>query len=201
MITIIKSITFDIPYSSETTRAMEKLTFVRSTLKQGALMGLGFCLYTTLMWLTKLDSTYLNIGQYLDMAIIVLPIIIIFWAIRQENNSYGVSVLDRIGVAIFVALISFIIYDPFLYAYHHYINPQWFDSVLSLKENDLKANHFAQEKIVEELQKMRSSGVAQAGLYRPSAAIASVLLVPILIAFLSLIFVKSKRKVRQKKED
>ncbi|NQX80544.1 MAG: hypothetical protein HRT66_00915, partial [Flavobacteriaceae bacterium] len=54
---------------------------IKTSLKYGIIMGLSFCLYTILMWLTKLDSTYLNIGQYLDMLIILLPILVIFKAI------------------------------------------------------------------------------------------------------------------------
>ena len=97
-------------------------------------MGLAFCLYTTLMWLTKLDTTYLSIGQYFDMAIILLPIAMIFWAIKQETNSYKVLIIQRIGIAVFVGAISYLIYDPYLFVYHHYINPDWFISVLDLKE-------------------------------------------------------------------
>lgn len=54
---------------------MKNLTFIIPTLKQGSLLGLGFCLYTTVLWLTKLDSTYLNYGQYIN--IILLPIVMI----------------------------------------------------------------------------------------------------------------------------
>ena len=86
------------------------------------------------MWLTKLDTTYLNIGQYFDMAIILLPISMIFWAIKQETNAYKVSIIQRIGIAIYVSAISYLIYNPYLYAYHHFINPEWYTAVLDLKE-------------------------------------------------------------------
>jgi uncharacterized membrane protein YesL len=95
--------------------------FLKSTYKYGIFMGLSFCLYTTLMWLTKLDTTYLSVGQYLDTAIIALPIAMIFMAINHENKMYSVTILQRIGIAIFISLISFLIYDPFLYVYHHYM--------------------------------------------------------------------------------
>ena len=48
-------------------------------------MGIGFFLYTTLMWLTKLDTTYLWFGQYLGIGIILLPIIILFfWQLEKK---------------------------------------------------------------------------------------------------------------------
>jgi hypothetical protein len=173
---------------------MIKISLFKSTLKQGLIMGLGFCLYTTIMWLTKLDTTYLNIGQYLDMAIIVLPIVMIIWAIRQENNTYQVTIVQRIVIAIFVGTISYLIYDPFLYMYHHYINPEWFTSVLNLKEADLKATNISEDKIVDTLQKMKVSNVAQSGLFRLSTLVPSVLILPILIALISIIFIRGKGK-------
>ncbi|WP_092895012.1 DUF4199 domain-containing protein [Algoriphagus aquimarinus] len=173
---------------------MNKTSFFKSTLKQGIIMGLAFCLYTTLMWLTKLDTTYLSIGQYVDMAIILLPIVMIFWAIKQETNSYQVSIIQRIGIAIFVSAISYLIYNPFLYTYHHFINPDWFGAVLNLKEVELTAVNVPQEEITATLENMKTSSVAQADLFRLSSLIPSVVVIPTLVALLSLIFIKNKVK-------
>lgn len=166
----------------------------KSTLKQGLIMGFAFCLYTTLMWLTQLDTTYLSVGQYLDMAIIILPIVMILWAIWQENNSYPVTVVQRIIIAIYVGTISYLIYDPFLFTYHHYINPDWFNSVLELKEIELKAANVPQETIMDFLQKMKDSNVAQSGLFTLSTLVPSVFIMPTLIALISIPFVKRKAK-------
>lgn len=171
---------------------MKSKNLLNGTFKQGIVMGLGFCLYTTLMWLTKLDTTYLNTGQYLDMAIIALPVFMILWAIKQENGKGKINVLERILIAIFVGLISFLIYDPFLYIYHHFINPDWFSAVLSIKEAELIAAKTDAIVMAEQLQKMKDSTVAQSGLFRLSALIPSVIIVPTLIALLSMIFFRTK---------
>ncbi len=167
--------------------------FFKPTLKQGIIMGLSFCLYTSLMWLTKLDTVHLSIGQYFDMAIIILPILMILWAIRQENNLYPITIFQRITIAIFVGAVSYLIYDPFLYVYHNNINPDWFNSVLNLKEMDLKAANTSHDKIIETLQKMKDTNASQSRLFRLSTAIPSVLIIPTLIALISLIFVKRKK--------
>ena len=172
---------------------MINTTLFKSTVKQGIIMGLSFCLYTTLMWLTKLDAVYLNIGQYFDMAIIILPILMILWAIRQENNRYTVTIIQRITIAIFVGAVSYLIYEPFLYTYHNYINPDWFTSVLNLKEIDLNAVNTPQEAIIETLQKMKDLNASQSRLFTLSTAIPSVIIIPTLIALISLIFVKRKK--------
>ncbi|MBK9928909.1 MAG: DUF4199 domain-containing protein [Saprospiraceae bacterium] len=177
---------------------MIKTSFFKSTFKQGVIMGLSFCLYTTLMWVAKLDTTYLSFGQYLDMAIIILPIIMILWAINQERNSYTITVIQRIVIAIFVGAISYLIYDPFLFVYHHYINSEWFNSVLSLKEIELKAANESPERILEILQKMKESNATQSGLFRLSTLVPSVFIIPTLIALISIVFIRGKIKQRKK---
>lgn len=173
---------------------MMKFSLFKSTAKQGLILGFGFCLYTTIMWLTKLDTTYLKFGQFVDMAIIILPIVMIFWAIRQENNINQVTIVQRIVIAIFVGAVSYLIYDPFLYLYHHSLNPYWFNSVLNLKNTELRAANISEDKIIDALEKMKDSKVAQSSLFSLSTLVPSVLIVPTLIALFSVIFIRGKGK-------
>jgi len=174
---------------------MRKTSIFTSTLKQGLIMGLGFCAYTTLMWLTKFDTTYLRFGQYLDIAIIVLPVVVILWAIRQEHQISPLTILQRIKIAVFVGAVSYLVYEPFLYTYHHFINPDWYNAVLALKESELKEANVPANKIAETLQKMKESNAAQSGMFRPATFIPSVFIIPTLIPIVSLVFIKRKGKV------
>lgn len=170
---------------------MKKNTFFKTSFKYGVFLGLGFCLYTALSWFSKLDITYLEYGQYMDIAIILWPIFVIFWAIRQEKGKYLVTTIQRIGVAIIIRAISFIIYDPFLYVYHHYINPEWYSAVLSLNQLKMNTNAMLNSEIADALQKMKDSDIAKAALLRLSALISSVIVVPVVISFLLMIFIKN----------
>jgi hypothetical protein len=170
-----------------------KSALLKSSCKYGLIMGIGFCSYTTLMWLTKLDTAYLSFGQYVDVAIIIWPIVIILRAIREARDLYQITILKRVLIALFVGTISYLIYAPFLYIYHHYINPEWYNYVLQLKEMELKAAHVSQDKIVDTLQQMSRSNIAQSGIFRLSALIPSVIIIPILIALISVIFIKNKK--------
>lgn len=169
---------------------MKNLNLVKLTIVQGIIMGLGISLYTTFMWLTNLDTIYLSMGQYLDMAIILLPILIIFRAIKKANKSYRISAIKRVCIAICIGFVSFIIYEPFLYVYHHFINPDWFDAVLTLKEIELKLANIPEMEIAQVLGKMKTSSTAQAKLFRLSTLIPSVIIIPSIIALISLIFIK-----------
>lgn len=161
--------------------------------KYGAIMGGIFCLYTTIMWLTKLDTTFLKYGRYIDSLIIILPISIIFKAIWKENKFYRVSIIKRFKIAILIGGVSYLIYHPFLYIYHTHINPEWFNSVINLKEVELKAENMTHDQINITLQKMKSLNVVQSQLLNLQSLISSVIIIPILIALLSLIFVRHKQ--------
>lgn len=170
-----------------------KTTFLKSTLKYGVIMGLGFCLYTTIMWLTKLDSNHLKVGQYVDILIILLPIAVILLAIKKENTFSNLNILQRILIAIYVSAISFIIYNPFLYFYHNYINPEWYNFVIDLKKEELIITNIPKEQIDTILNEMKIANDAQNKLLRLSALIPSVIIIPTIVALISLLFIRNKK--------
>ncbi|AHJ95394.1 hypothetical protein [Hymenobacter swuensis] len=62
------------------------MSFPRTLFTHGLLLGLTLCLYATLMWLTRLATTYLSIGQYLDIHIMLAPVGFIIAAIHQQRR-------------------------------------------------------------------------------------------------------------------
>lgn len=172
----------------------EKMSFLKRAIKYGIVMGICFCLYTTFMWLTKLDTKYLEIGEYLDMTIIILPIIVIFIAIKNEIKFSEVNILKRIGIGLTIGIISCLIYSPFLYFYHNYINPEWFNSVLSLAETKLIEIKTEPQIIAEKIQRMRENNLSQKAMFNVGAIIPSVIIMPIFISLLSTIFIRKRKK-------
>ena len=153
------------------------------TAKYGTFLGLGFCSYTIFMWLTRLDSTYLNIGQYLDIAIVVLPLTVILLAVRSARSIGRISIIGRFTMVLGIGLISFVIYAPFLYAYHNYINPTWFDSVLSLQEQKLTAKNLEPIQVSEQLRKMKEANDVHSGIF--AGFLPSVIILPILVGLIT----------------
>ena len=172
----------------------EKLNFLKRAVKYGVIMGLCFCAYTTFMWLTKLDEKHLNIGQYLDIAIIILPIIVIFKAIKNESKFSELSIVKRVLIALIVGLISTVIYSPFLYLYHNYINPEWFNAVVSLAETKLIALKTDPNIIAQKIQKMKADNLLQNSIFKLEAIIPSGIIMPIIVSLLSLIFIRNSKK-------
>ena len=164
------------------------------SIKFGYVMGLLFCGYTLLMWVTALDTTFLRYGRYLDMAIIILPITVILLALKRVRKHRNMKLAHRLLVAVGVGLVSYLIYHPFLHVYHEYINPDWYESVLVLKQEELASTGQSEAQIEKTLRTMRNQNISQSGLFAVAPFVASVYVVPVLIAFLSFLFIKSNRK-------
>ena len=179
----------DLPADHPTTNRRIILALI---LKYGAIMGLAFCAYTLLMWLTELDTTYLRYGQYLDMAVIALPVTVIFLALNKARHHFRLKLLDRLAIAVGVGLVSYVLYHPFLYVYHEFINPDWYEAVIALQRKNLSAAGASQENIETTVAALRARNAAGSGLFSLGPFIASVLVVPALIALLSFLFIRNR---------
>jgi hypothetical protein len=168
---------------------------LKVTVKYGIYMGLALCSYTIFMWLTRLDTAYLYIGQYLDIAILFLPLTIMLLAVRSAQAGHRISIFARFTVVIGIGLISFVIYSPFLYAYHNYINPTWFDAVLSLQEKELTAKKVEPAQISEQLRKLKEANDAQSGIL--GGFVPSVIILPIFVGLMTWPFSRNRKRVEK----
>jgi len=141
------------------------MSFLRTLLTYGLLLGLLLGLYTTAMWLTRLDTTYLAAGQYLDMAISLLPIGGIAAAIHRQRRQGHLSGLGRVALAIGVMALAETLYRPYLHLYHTVINPTWFSAVLALKQTELVAAGRSAAAVATELARLQASQARQTGMF------------------------------------
>lgn len=167
-------------------------------LRYGLIMGAALSAYTLLMWLTGLDSTYLSIGRYFDIAVILVPIAVIFMAIRRARARAPVNIVQRVVLAVIVGLFSFVVYAPVLSGYHKFVSQTWFDHVMTLRGREMAAAGADATAITAEMAKMKAFNQQQSGLL--NGLIPSVIVLPIFISLLSLVFVRNreaKEKVDQ----
>jgi hypothetical protein len=141
------------------------MSFLRTLLTYGLLLGLSLGLYTTLMWLTRLDTTYLSVGQYLDILVVLAPVGFIVWAIHRQLQLGYVSPLRRVALAVGVMILAEVLYRPYLYLYHEVVNPTWFDAVLVLKQAELTAAGRSAATIATELARLQAGQAQQAGMF------------------------------------
>jgi hypothetical protein len=141
------------------------MSFLRTLFTYGLLLGLLLGLYTTAMWLTRLDTTYLAYGQYLDMAVALVPVGFIVAAIHQQRRQGHLSGLRRVALAVGVMALAETLYRPYLYLYHTLINPSWFAAVLALKQAELTAAGRSATTIATELSRLQAGQAQQAGMF------------------------------------
>lgn len=141
------------------------MPFLRTLLTHGLLLALLLSLYTTLMWLTRLDTTYLAVGQYFDIAVTLLPVGFIVAAIHRQRGLGHLSGPGRVALGVGVMAVAEALYRPYLHLYHTVINPTWFSFVLALKRTELAAAGQSTARIATELARLQASQMQQAGIY------------------------------------
>lgn len=141
------------------------MPFVRTLFTYGLLLGLLLGLYTTFMWLTRLDTAYLATGQYLDLAVVLLPVGCVVAAIHRQRRQGHLSGLRRVALGVGVMALAELLYRPYLYLYHTVINPTWFSAVLALKRTELLAAGRSAASIAAELARLQTSHAQQAGMF------------------------------------
>ena len=166
------------------------MSFLRTLLTYGLLLGLSLVVYTTLMWLTRLDTIHLSIGQYLDILVVLAPVGFIVAAIHRQQRQHHLSGLRRVALAVGVMVLAEMLYRPYLYLYHEVINPTWFDAVLTLKRMELTASGSSPATIAAALADMQAAHAAQAGMFHGFWL--SALLLPIVISLLSWPFLRNQ---------
>jgi len=111
---------------------------MRTEIKYGLIFGAGICLYTLSAHLLGFYTTDIQIGKYGDIVIILLPIVVIFLAIREKRQVDGsLSLFQGIKTGLLVALVSFPISTIFLWIYHHYINPNWLEFIIEYERGNM----------------------------------------------------------------
>jgi hypothetical protein len=166
------------------------MSFLRTLLTYGLLLGLTLCLYTTVMWLTRLDTRHLLIGQYLDILILLAPVGFIVAAIHQQRRQGQLSGLRRVALGIGVMALAEMLYRPYLYLYHTLINPTWFAAVLALKQAELTAAGRSAVTIATELARLQAGQARQAGVF--NGFWLSTLVLPVLVSLLTWPLLRSR---------
>ncbi|GAA3997818.1 hypothetical protein GCM10022408_05720 [Hymenobacter fastidiosus] len=171
---------------------MNASPLLKTVVTYGLVLGFSLCLYTTLMWLTRLDTIYLATGQYLDVAVVVLPVGVLAAAINRQRRRAYLPGWQRVGLALGVAIVAELVYRPYLALYHNWLNPEWFSFVLALKRAELLAAGRNAAAIAAELARLQATHARPAGVF--SGFWISALVLPALVALLTLPFLRNRPK-------
>jgi hypothetical protein len=98
--------------------------------KYGSILGGAIALQILIEHLLGLDGPFLEIGEYVGFSRYVIMLIIIYLALKDFSNqrqSKSLSLYDFLQVSVGIVLISAILVGLAHYAYHLYLNPNFFE--------------------------------------------------------------------------
>ncbi len=126
-------------------------------LKFGVFLGLGICVYTLIAHVLGFYTDNIQAGKYGDMVITLLPIVLIFLALKATLNRDGsLTFLKGVKIGLFVALVSFPISTAFLWIYHNFINPGWLDFILAFERRTMEKGGMSAAEISNRIDQIRS---------------------------------------------
>jgi hypothetical protein len=133
---------------------------VKIGVKWGIILGVTICVWTMLIHMLGFYTTRLQLGQYADVVATVIPIVILFLAIRERrarNSGQTLTIGEGLSTGVVTGLVSVPITAGFLWIYHHYINPRWMDLLVAWKEEQMRAAGQTPEAIRAMTDGMRAS--------------------------------------------
>jgi hypothetical protein len=136
---------------------------MKAELKYGIILGVATSCWIMVAHVLGFYTTNLQAGSYADVAITILPVVVLFLAIRVRRRRQGsLTVLQGITTGLVVVLISYVISAAFLWIYQHYINPNWLEYVIAFQQEKMAQAGTAANVISEEVSRLRSRNTAMA---------------------------------------
>lgn len=164
----------------------------KAVVKYGIGLGLFNIVFVLIMWLTELDTTYYEIGKKIELVISIVPIAVILYAIYEINKRVKLTLTKRLSVGVIIGLVSMIIAVPFTEIYHLYINPEWFDAVLRIQEQQMIDAGISQSEVRHTLESMEENNTALNSMIGAFAF--GGLIFPALVSMISYTFIRTNKK-------
>jgi len=131
---------------------------MKIAIKWGLFLGAGVVTWTLLLHLLGFYTTNIAAGQVADIVATVLPILAIVFAIRERRGRGALTLGQALSTGVVVGLVSIPISAGFLWAYHHFINPQWNELLIAHQRDVLAQSGASAEAIATMEARQRASG-------------------------------------------
>jgi Protein of unknown function (DUF4199) len=131
---------------------------MKTALKYGVAFGLATCAWTLVEYALGFHTTRIAAGHATEYLALVLPLTFIVLAGVAERRNLGIIGVGRaLAIAFVVMLVGDAITTPFLWAYHHYILPDWMDRQIAFERERLILQGIAAAEIDRRLAAMAMS--------------------------------------------
>jgi hypothetical protein len=129
---------------------------IKNELVAGILIAMGTFVWICLEYISGLQDTYIDYHMYVTNLSFVIPVIGINWALKKRFHSFApgtFQIKDGLISGVIVSVTAAFLIIPMLLSFFTYINPDFFDSMISESvkhailngENTIRAVQDAQE--------------------------------------------------------
>ncbi len=137
---------------------------MRTAVKWGILFGIAATIWTAAVHLAGFYTNRVEYAKLVDTLAIIIPLVIFPIALlarRRElggSISFGQGLLTGLVVAVVAAPITVL----FLWAYHHYINPDWITILADYERESLTAAGASEAEIAASVDRLYQGGTDSA---------------------------------------
>ncbi|HEY1585667.1 MAG TPA: DUF4199 domain-containing protein [Polyangia bacterium] len=111
---------------------------MKTWMKYGIGFGLATAAWTLVEYALGFHTTRIADGQLTSYLALVLPVTFVVLAGLAERRRLPTASVGRyLAVALLVMLVGDAITTPFLWAYHHYVLPDWLDRLMAFEREKL----------------------------------------------------------------
>lgn len=130
--------------------------------RYGLLCGTGLSCWILTEFILGFHTTSLEIGQYSGYFSVVIPVIVIFAALKDEQHRTNGIMTFKIGIntGFQIAIYSAVLFTLFLFFYNNYINPDWINAMLEWQRKKLILGGASDDEIgrfMEQNRRMNNS--------------------------------------------
>jgi hypothetical protein len=131
---------------------------MKSEYRYGLLCGAGLNAWVLIEFALGFHTTSLEIGQYSGYVSFIVPLVVIFTALREEQSrSNGVlGIKEGINAGFQIAIYSAALFSLFLFVYNNYINPDWINLMVEWQRKKLILGGATDDEIGRFMQQNRS---------------------------------------------
>lgn len=130
--------------------------------RYGFICAAGLSLWVLIEFALGFHTTSFDIGRYSGYLSFVVPVIVIFIALMEEQSitHHRISLKAGVNTGFQIAIISAVLFTLFMVIYNAYINPHWIDSLIEWQRRQLilgGATNDDIERFVEQNRRMNNA--------------------------------------------
>jgi hypothetical protein len=137
-------------------------SITRTGVKWGITLGAAVCLWTLAVHQLGFYTTRLAAGQRADLIATILPIIAVVLAVRERARIQQLKWTNLLAIGAVTGLVSAIVTVPFLWWYHHVVNPGWLDRLVEFRTQVMTAAGASAGEIATAVDRLRQGGTDSA---------------------------------------